>query len=138
MTVILSKNYIYFIDIFLPSDGFNWLVKEAGCIYTRQKVHYFWCYDFKFNNHFSLWMVLIFKIWFKRILDLSGRIGALRDSRRCGKKHIKNTPLFNSLCKSFVVKSGLHNLFHPTIRDGSTWSKFGARGEHGDIFLFST
>ena len=33
--------------------------------------------------------------------------------------------------------SGLHNLCHPTIRDGSTWSKFGARGEHGDVFLFS-
>ena len=32
----------------------------------------------------------------------------------------------------------MHNSFHPTIRDGSTWSKFGARGEHGDIFLFST
>ena len=32
---------------------------------------------------------------------------------------------------------GLHNLFHPTIRDGSTWSKFGAHGEHGDAFLFS-
>ena len=33
--------------------------------------------------------------------------------------------------------SGLHNLFHPTIRDGSMWSKFGARGEHRDVFLFS-
>ena len=33
--------------------------------------------------------------------------------------------------------TGLHNSFHPTIRDGSTWSKFGARGEHGDVFLFS-
>ena len=33
--------------------------------------------------------------------------------------------------------TGLHNLCHPTIRDGSTWSKFGARGEHGDVFLFS-
>ena len=32
---------------------------------------------------------------------------------------------------------GLHNLFHPTIQDGSKWSKFGARGEHGDVFLFS-
>ena len=31
----------------------------------------------------------------------------------------------------------LHNSFHPTIRDGSTWRKFGARGEHGDVFLFS-
>ena len=33
--------------------------------------------------------------------------------------------------------AGLHNLFHPTIRDGSTWSMFGARGKHGDVFLFS-
>ena len=33
--------------------------------------------------------------------------------------------------------AGLHNFFHPTIRDGSTWSKFGARGEHGDVFLVS-
>ena len=33
--------------------------------------------------------------------------------------------------------SGLHKLCHLTIRDGSTWSKFGARGEHGDVFLFS-
>ena len=32
--------------------------------------------------------------------------------------------------------SGLHNSFYPTIRDGSTWSKSGARGEHGDVFLF--
>ena len=35
------------------------------------------------------------------------------------------------------LSTGLHNSFHPTIRDGSTWSKFGARGEHGDVFLFS-
>ena len=34
-------------------------------------------------------------------------------------------------------QAGLHNSFHPTIRDGSTWSKFGAREEHGDVFLFS-
>ena len=31
----------------------------------------------------------------------------------------------------------LLQLCHPTIRDGSTWSKFGARGEHEDVFLFS-
>ena len=36
-----------------------------------------------------------------------------------------------------MPEAGLHNLFHPTIRDGSTWSKFGARGEHGDVFVFS-
>ena len=33
--------------------------------------------------------------------------------------------------------TGLHKLCHPTIRDGSKWSNFGARGEHGDVFLFS-
>ena len=32
---------------------------------------------------------------------------------------------------------GLHKLCYPTIRDRSTWSKFGAYGEHGDVFLFS-
>ena len=32
---------------------------------------------------------------------------------------------------------GLHKLCHPAIRDVSTWSKFGAHGEHGDVFLFS-
>ena len=35
------------------------------------------------------------------------------------------------------ICTGLHNLCHPTIRDGSTWSKFGAHGEHGGVFLFS-
>ena len=35
-----------------------------------------------------------------------------------------------------MASPGLHNLFHPTIRDESTWSKFRARGEHGDVFLF--
>ena len=33
-----------------------------------------------------------------------------------------------------IVQPGLHNLCHPTIRDGSTWNKFGARGQHGDVF----
>ena len=33
--------------------------------------------------------------------------------------------------------SGLHKLWYPSIRDTSTWCKFGAHGEHGDVFLFS-
>ena len=33
--------------------------------------------------------------------------------------------------------TGLHKLWYPSIRDTSTWSKFGAHGEHGDVFLFS-
>ena len=32
------------------------------------------------------------------------------------------------------VYTGLHKL---CIGDTSTWSKFGAHGEHGDVFLFS-
>ena len=34
--------------------------------------------------------------------------------------------------------TGVHKSFHPTIRDGSTWSNFGARGEHGEVLQFST
>ena len=33
--------------------------------------------------------------------------------------------------------AGLHKLWYPGIRDRSTWGKFGAHGEHGDVFLFS-
>ena len=33
--------------------------------------------------------------------------------------------------------AGLHKLWYPGIQDTSTWSKFGAHGEHGDVFLFS-
>ena len=48
---------------------------------------------------------------------------------------------FHNFCKTFhqmqILKAGLHNLCHPTIGDGSTWSKFRARGEHREIFLFS-
>ena len=35
------------------------------------------------------------------------------------------------------LQPGLHKLWYPGIRDRSTWSKFGAHGEHGDVFLFS-
>ena len=33
--------------------------------------------------------------------------------------------------------SGLHKLWYPVVRDMSTWSKFGAHGGNGDVFLFS-
>ena len=33
--------------------------------------------------------------------------------------------------------AGLHKLWYPSIRDTSMWGKFGAHGEHGDVFLFS-
>ena len=35
------------------------------------------------------------------------------------------------------VWTGLHKLWYPSIWDTSTWSKFGAHGEHGDVFLIS-
>ena len=37
-----------------------------------------------------------------------------------------------------ISPPGVHRSLHPTIRDGSTWSKFGAREEHGDVLRFST
>ena len=33
--------------------------------------------------------------------------------------------------------AGLHKLWYPGIRDTGTWNKFGAHGEHGDVFLLS-
>ena len=36
-----------------------------------------------------------------------------------------------------ILEPGLHKLWYPGIRDRSTWGKFGAHGEHGDVFLFS-
>ena len=36
-----------------------------------------------------------------------------------------------------LYTTGLHKLWYPGIRDTSTWGKFGAHGEHGDVFLFS-
>ena len=39
--------------------------------------------------------------------------------------------------RSPSLLTGLHKLWYPGIRDTSMWSKFGAHGEHGDVFLFS-
>ena len=40
-------------------------------------------------------------------------------------------------CMQLGCYAGLHKLWYPGIRDTSTWSKFRAHGEHGDVFLFS-
>merc|ERR1712016_587011 len=45
--------------------------------------------------------------------------------------------LWHTLAYSVILLPGLHKLWYPGIRDRSTWSKFGAHGEHGDVFLFS-
>ena len=43
----------------------------------------------------------------------------------------------NPDCSAITRESGLHKLWYPGIRDRSTWGKFGAHGEHGDVFPFS-
>ena len=50
-----------------------------------------------------------------------------------------NTTLMHTsyLSQTPQTVSGLHKLWYPSIWDTSTWSKFGAHGEHGDVFLFS-
>ena len=42
-----------------------------------------------------------------------------------------------SMYDPYTSTPGLHKLWYPGIRDRSTWGKFGAHGEHGDVFLFS-
>ena len=42
-----------------------------------------------------------------------------------------------SFSQTLTKPAGLHKLWYPGIRDMSTWGKFGAHGEHGDVFLFS-
>ena len=54
--------------------------------------------------------------------------------RRKSKQNVAFPSSLLSFSPDQIVESsstGLHKLCHPTIRDGSTWSKFGAHGEHG-------
>ena len=53
------------------------------------------------------------------------------------KKEIINVKFKVISLKQLLFNSGLHKLWYPGIQDTSTWSKFGAHGEHGDVFLFS-
>ena len=49
----------------------------------------------------------------------------------------KKSSLRKAVAQLVNSQPGLHKLWYPGIRDMSTWSKFGAHGEHGDVFLFS-
>ena len=56
---------------------------------------------------------------------------------------MKMQPLLRDLSGRTIIRAqwglwgaGLHKLWYPSIRDTSTLSKFGAHGEHGDVFLF--
>ena len=57
------------------------------------------------------------------------RVGALLPAREDGHSDVDLGP---------TSWTGLHKLWYPVVRDRSTWSKFGAHGEHGDVFLFYT
>ena len=57
-------------------------------------------------------------------VHLSGTSGFQEDPLKCPPQPPSSEP-------------GLHKLWYPGIQDRSTWSKFGAYGEHGDVFLFS-
>ena len=58
----------------------------------------------------------------------------------CCRSSLTDHDMSRSWCASAKMtgcRPGLHKLWYPGIRDMSTWSKFGAHGEHGDVFLFS-
>ena len=45
-------------------------------------------------------------------------------------KKLKDS-FFGEKYRSSSFSAGLHELFHPAIPDGRTWSKLGEHGEHG-------
>ena len=97
----------------------------------------------------SLWKFLLF-CGLKRLYDSPGEFFS-PISERCevvstfGVKYsqfsinVKCDSNFNPIWIIILVSrhTGLHKLWYPSILDTSTWSKFGAHGEHGDVFLFS-
>ena len=52
-------------------------------------------------------------------------------------RHINLSLARTCFAKTYLPDTGLHKLWYPGIRDMSTRGKFGAHGEHGDVFLFS-
>ena len=51
---------------------------------------------------------------------------------------VMNNIYYDVILSQYIYcETGLHKLWYPGIRDRSTWGKFGAHGEHGDVFLFS-
>ena len=71
----------------------------------------------------TLVYIATFNSYFKQ--SVSGKARKYPDSTKKSEK----CPVY--------LGTGLHELCYPTIRDRSTGSKFGAHGEHGDVFLFS-
>ena len=61
----------------------------------------------------------------------------IRNGKTIGEKVLLESKLVELKKPLVMVTTGLHKLWYPGIRDTSTRSKFGAHGEHGDVFLFS-
>ena len=53
------------------------------------------------------------------------------------REKLKYCAFFHENVVDALRAAGLHKLWCPVVRDRSTWSKFGAHGEYGDVFLFS-
>ena len=68
----------------------------------------------------------------KELETCGGESGA---REKVGSKHYKHCK--NGECCPGRSLTGLHKLWYPGSRDMSMWSKLGAHGEHGDVFLFS-
>ena len=79
---------------------------------------------------------LLFEIWhkFPQIFVIYQCIFIIRSS-----SSLSNISAIFHDAELFWISltAGLHKLWYPSIRDTSTWSKFGAHGEHRDVFLFS-
>ena len=71
------------------------------------------------------------------ILKIKDRRDIDQGTYELGNKTESNECMFFCIFCFLGLGSGLHKLRYPGIRDMSTWSKFGAHGEHGDVFLFS-
>ena len=75
------------------------------------------------------WLLLMSKCW-------SGYKAKISFKKISFVTQISST-ILESIRGPWISMAGLHKLRYPGIRDTSTWSKFGAHGEHGDVFLFS-
>ena len=65
------------------------------------------------------------------------RTGRKDRTNRTDRKNMMRKKWHLNLTFQVTCVAGMHKLWYPSIWDTSTWSKFGAHGEHGYVFLFS-
>ena len=74
-----------------------------------------------------------------KLFTISGNITKCPSNELVARHRLEMMATFATIwqCFTFCSTAGLHKLWYPGIRDRSTWGKFGAHGEHGDVFPFS-